>query len=36
MLTGLAVEFDLVADWAPGALQEQIGAFTAGEFALRA
>jgi hypothetical protein len=36
MLAGLAVELDLVTDGATGALQEQVGAFTAGEFALGA
>jgi hypothetical protein len=34
MLAGLAVELDLVPDRATSALQEKIGAFTAGEFAL--
>jgi hypothetical protein len=36
MLAGLAVELDLVSDRAASALQEQVGAFTAGEFALGA
>jgi hypothetical protein len=34
MLAGLAVELGLVADGAAGALQEQVGAFTAGQFGL--
>jgi hypothetical protein len=36
MLAGLGVELGLVADRAAGALQEQVGAFTAGEFGLGA
>jgi hypothetical protein len=36
VLTGLGVELGLVADGATGALQEQVGAFTAGEFGLGA
>jgi hypothetical protein len=36
MLAGLGVELRLVADGAAGALQEQVGAFTAGEFGLGA
>jgi hypothetical protein len=34
MLAGLAVEFGLIADRATGALQVEIGAFTAGQFGL--
>ena len=34
MLTGLGVEFSLVADRAACALQEQVGAFAAGQFGL--
>jgi hypothetical protein len=33
---GLDVELGLVADGAAGALQEKVGAFTAGEFGLGA
>jgi hypothetical protein len=36
MLTGLGFELALVADRAARALQEQVGAFTAGEFGLGA
>jgi hypothetical protein len=36
MLAGLAVELGLVADRATGALQEKVGAFTAGKFGLGA
>ena len=36
VLAGLGVELGLVADRAAGALQEQVGAFTAGEFGLGA
>jgi hypothetical protein len=36
MLAGLGVELGLVTDRAAGALQEQVGAFTAGEFGLGA
>ena len=36
VLAGLGIEFRLVADGAAGALQEQVGAFTAGEFGLGA
>jgi hypothetical protein len=36
MLAGLGIELGLVADGAAGALQEQVGAFTAGKFGLGA
>ena len=36
MLAGLGIELGLVGDGAAGALQEQIGAFAAGEFGLGA
>jgi hypothetical protein len=36
MLAGLAVEFGFVRNRAAGALEEQVGAFTAGEFGLGA
>ena len=36
VLAGLRVELRLVRDRAAGALQEQVGAFTAGEFGLGA
>lgn len=36
MLAGLGVEFGLVTDGSASALQEQVGAFTAGEFGLGA
>jgi len=36
MLAGLGVELGLVADRAAGALEQQVGAFTAGEFGLGA
>jgi hypothetical protein len=36
MLAGLRIELDLVTDRAASALQEQVGAFTAGKFALGA
>jgi hypothetical protein len=36
VLAGLAVELGLIADRAAGALQEKVGAFTAGKFGLGA
>ena len=36
MLTGFGVEFGLIADGAASALEQQIGAFTAGKFGLGA
>src|SRR5204863_3341510 len=36
VLAGLAVELGLVADRATGALEEKVGAFTAGKFGLGA
>jgi hypothetical protein len=36
MLAGLGFQLDLVGDGAAAALEEQVGAFAAGEFALGA